>query len=70
MSVPERFLADSEDPPHAYTVAELIVFLRELPPGLPVWSVGARGVALVVEERILRFEPIEADEEPSELESP
>lgn len=50
--VPERFLADSDEPAHAFDVAELILMLRELPPNLPVELLSAfnAGVKLSVGE--------------------
>lgn len=54
MTVPQRFLADSDDPAHAFSVGELILMLRELPPKLPVELLSAfnAGVKLSVGETI------------------
>lgn len=51
-TVPDRFLADSDEPAHAFDVAELILMLREPPPKLPVELLSAfnAGVKLSVEE--------------------
>lgn len=51
-NVPDRFLADSDDPAYAFDVAELILMLRELPPKLPVELLSAfnAGVKLSVGE--------------------
>ncbi|WP_149114833.1 hypothetical protein [Limnoglobus roseus] len=54
MTIPARFLADSDEPAHAFDVGELILMLRELPPRLPVEPLAAfnAGVKLSVGETV------------------